>query len=51
MIHWSACRSYRVFRGGSWGSTPQCTRVAYRDSYLPDFRGNRLGLRLMRRCA
>lgn len=40
--------SYRVFRGGSWGSFPFLTRVADRSRCSPSLRGNYLGLRLAR---
>lgn len=39
--------SYRVDRGGSWGSDPQGCRVADRDGYGPGDRGNGLGFRLV----
>ena len=38
--------TYRVFRGGSWGSGGNNCRVAYRFSSWPDNRANILGLRL-----
>ena len=38
--------SYRVLRGGSWGSYAQGCRVAYRGSYSPDDRYGYIGLRL-----
>ena len=38
--------SYRVCRGGSWGSLAGYCRVAVRGSYAPDGRGSDLGLRL-----
>ncbi len=38
--------SRRVYRGGGWISYARYCRVAFRCSYSPDFRRNRLGLRL-----
>jgi sulfatase modifying factor 1 len=38
----------RVIRGGSWYYVPRFARVAYRSWYEPGFRGNYLGLRLVR---
>ncbi len=38
--------SYRVYRGGSWGSNPLRCRVAYRFSYRPVSRYYILGFRL-----
>ncbi len=38
--------SYRIFRGGSWCSTPRDCRVSYRNSYAPTFTSNYLGFRL-----
>ncbi len=38
--------SYRVFRGGSWCSTPYDCRVSYRNAYAPTFTSNYLGFRL-----
>ena len=38
--------SYRLFRGGSWCSTPRDCRVSYRNSYAPTFTSNYLGFRL-----
>ncbi len=40
--------SYRVFRGGCWGSAPLGLRSAYRDGYSPGGRGDGLGFRLAR---
>ncbi len=40
--------SFRVFRGGSWGYSPQNCRVAYRDSYTPGNRNDDFGFRLAR---
>ena len=40
--------SYRVIRGGSWGSDPQDCRVASRGSYSPGDRDDNLGFRLAR---
>ena len=39
-----------VIRGGSWDYVPQFARVAIRSSFAPDYRSNRLGVRLVRRC-
>lgn len=39
--------SYRVFRGGSWGSYARGCRVSYRNRNTPDNRSNGLGLRLV----
>jgi formylglycine-generating enzyme required for sulfatase activity len=38
----------RVQRGGSWDFDPQLARVAYRSYDDPGYRGNYLGLRLVR---
>jgi len=38
--------SYRVWRGGYWGSSARICRVAYRSYYSPSSRYNILGLRL-----
>jgi formylglycine-generating enzyme required for sulfatase activity len=38
--------SYRVFRGGSWGSTGGLCRAANRAHYAPARRGNDLGFRV-----
>ncbi|OWY19433.1 hypothetical protein B6N25_14300 [Sphingobacteriales bacterium TSM_CSS] len=38
--------SFRVLRGGSWGSLPQGCRVACRNSNAPDYRDNYYGFRL-----
>lgn len=38
--------SYRIFRGGSWCSTPLDCRVSRRNSYAPTFTSNYLGFRL-----
>jgi formylglycine-generating enzyme required for sulfatase activity len=38
----------RVFRGGSWSIKPAFARVAFRFRKFPDYRGNDLGLRLVR---
>ncbi len=43
----SSC-TYRVLRGGSWGSGPQVLRSAIRNWYAPASRGNDLGFRLAR---
>jgi formylglycine-generating enzyme required for sulfatase activity len=40
--------SYRVFRGGHWGTEPMFTRSASRSSYNPDIRAFWLGFRLAR---
>lgn len=40
-------RSFRVNRGGSWGSRARYCRVAYRDEDKPDAHGNFLGFRLV----
>ena len=42
-----AC-TFRVLRGGSWGSKPRDLRSAYRDSYTPVYRFSDLGFRLAR---
>ena len=39
--------SYRVYRGGCWGSSAQICRVANRYNHTPDFRGDKLGFRLV----
>ena len=39
--------SYRVFRGGGWGSDAQYCRVAYRNYCTPDYSSNYLGFRLV----
>ncbi len=41
-----ASGSYRVFRGGGWGSNARSCRVSYRSYYAPGSRGGSLGLRL-----
>jgi formylglycine-generating enzyme required for sulfatase activity len=38
--------SYRVLRGGGWGSSANDCRVAYRNGYDPDYRGINYGFRL-----
>ena len=38
--------SYRVLRGGSWGTYAQNCRVSYRYSYAPDYRDDYNGFRL-----
>ena len=38
--------SYRVYRGGSWGSVAKICRSSYRLSFTPGYRYNDLGLRL-----
>lgn len=43
---YEASRSYRVFRGGSWGHNPSCCAAGFRNSRDPDGRGNSLGFRL-----
>jgi hypothetical protein len=40
--------SYRVLRGGSWGSSARGVRAANRRRYPPDYRNDRLGFRLSR---
>ena len=40
--------TYRVYRGGSWGSIPRNARVANRFRSTPDIRNRDLGLRLVR---
>jgi len=40
--------AYRVFRGGSWPDTAGNCRSAIRSGYLPGFRFNFLGFRLLR---
>ncbi|MDR3013555.1 MAG: formylglycine-generating enzyme family protein [Chitinispirillales bacterium] len=42
-----AMGSYRVFRGGSWGSNAGACRVSYRHGYVPDFRSIGIGFRLV----
>jgi formylglycine-generating enzyme required for sulfatase activity len=37
-----------VFRGGSWVNDPQSARVAFRNYNDPAYRGDFLGLRLVR---
>ena len=39
---------FRVFRGGSWSSTADFARAAYRSRFYPGYRGGDLGLRLSR---
>jgi formylglycine-generating enzyme required for sulfatase activity len=39
--------SYRVLRGGSWGSGARRVRAAFRDWYTPDDRYSSLGFRLV----
>ncbi len=45
---WGAdsCTAGRVLRGGSWDLNAGSTRVSYRKRNTPDYRGERLGLRL-----
>ena len=38
--------SRRVYRGGSWSFDASYCRVSHRDYYYPDYRSNRIGLRL-----
>jgi formylglycine-generating enzyme required for sulfatase activity len=38
----------RVYRGGSWFSTPWVARVAYRDGFSPGLRVRYLGFRVAR---
>jgi formylglycine-generating enzyme required for sulfatase activity len=38
----------RVVRGGSWGNTPEDLRAVSRVGYGPDYRNERLGVRLAR---
>ena len=40
--------SYRVYRGGSWDSNSDRLRCAYRSYYLPYYRYNFVGFRLVR---
>ncbi len=40
--------TWRVYRGGSWLSDPQISRVAYRFHGSPEFRFNFLGFRVVR---
>jgi formylglycine-generating enzyme required for sulfatase activity len=40
--------AYRVFRGGSWGSSPANCRAAFRSSSEPAYRFNSVGFRLAR---
>lgn len=40
--------SYRVIRGGSWGSRAEFCRSSYRFRYGPGYRANNLGFRLAR---
>ena len=42
----TASGSYRVYRGGGWGSAPVSARVAFRGRYDPGFRYYDLGLRV-----
>ena len=42
-----ANRSIRVYRGGSWFSSGQFCRSAYRSCYTPDLRGHDIGFRLV----
>ena len=39
---------FRVLRGGSWGSSGQYLRSAFRNSYNPDYRLNARGFRVVR---
>ena len=39
--------SFRVSRGGSWGSSAKCCRVSYRSIYYPSDRDDNLGFRLV----
>ena len=43
-----ASGSYRVLRGGSWGSDTGDCRSAYRGNDAPGFRDDDLGFRLLR---
>ena len=43
-----ASRSGRVHRGGGWGNGPRNARVANRNGFPPDYRGNNLGFRIVR---
>ncbi|MDX1908391.1 MAG: formylglycine-generating enzyme family protein [Bacteroidia bacterium] len=38
--------SYRVVRGSRWNLDAKNCRISYRDSFTPDYRNNRVGLRL-----
>ncbi len=38
--------TYRVFRGGGWGGYASYCRVAYRNSYYPDYRTSGYGFRV-----
>jgi len=43
-----ATGTYRVKRGGSWGSSAGLLRSAYRDGHTPSDRSNRFGFRVVR---
>ena len=43
-----ARRSWRVIRGGSWGSYPRHTRAAFRRAWDPKNAGHTIGLRCAR---
>lgn len=45
-----ACRSYRVYHGGSWRSAPKYAQVAICSYGTMYRRGNVIGLRLVRTC-
>ena len=42
-----ASGTYRIARGGCWNFGASVSRVSYRNNYLPSFRNNVLGLRLV----
>ena len=39
--------SFRVYRGGGWNNNASCFRSSFRDSLIPDYGFNGLGLRLV----
>ena len=45
---WSSSGSYRVYRGGGWGSSAEGCRSAYRGYVGPGYGSNYLGLRIAR---
>ncbi|MBC7778243.1 MAG: SUMF1/EgtB/PvdO family nonheme iron enzyme [Phycisphaerae bacterium] len=40
--------SYRIFRGGSWGSIAQSCRITFRNSNSPNYRSSHVGFRVAR---